>query len=439
MVVVLALQCVVLFAVSAIEYDRYALGVGFGTYAQAWHAIAHGTFAPYSTLIHKAFWRNDAEFILWPLSLLSFLFPHAVDLLWAQDLALVLTEYVALRWVCDILDTRPGLALDPVLSPAALLALVGSPFVYYAAAYDLHSEVFVALFAVLTARALWLGSTRVGWVWAALTLASSGLGGLYLVGVAVSGLVRPGRRKAATGLLVCGVAWLAFVTAVGGNEFGFSNSLSEWYGYLVGPHHGHVGVADVVLGILRHPWTAVSHVLSRTGYLVVMLLPVGLVGLLSAWGWPMALVVLVPSALNANVAFVNPKASFQNWAALPFVLVGSVLVLRAWWARRGVGPRVVRAAGALWLLALVVVAASLFPALPRFWVSVDAPAGAALARAAARIPPGAEVIGSWGVVGRFAERFHTYAYGPLSARLPVDRRTVVFILAPGQGNFEVTP
>src|SRR5579872_5165603 len=44
--VVLGVQLVVMAVVSFVEYHRYALGVGFGTYSQAWVAIAHGHLDP---------------------------------------------------------------------------------------------------------------------------------------------------------------------------------------------------------------------------------------------------------------------------------------------------------------------------------------------------------------------------------------------------------
>jgi hypothetical protein len=165
----------------------------------------------------------------------------------------------------------------------------------------------------------------------------------------------------------------------------------------------------------------------------------GFVGVASAWGWPLACVVIIPSALNANVAFLNPHASFQTWPALPFVLVGSVMVIRrlASGATRARGTAAV--VGATWVIALVVVAGALLPGIPAFGVSVGPEPAAQLAHLDAVIPPQAEVIASWGIVGRFAVRSAVYAYGPSSRTFPVDRRIVVFVLSPGVGNNEVTP
>jgi len=147
--------------------------------------------------------------------------------------------------------------------------------------------------------------------------------------------------------------------------------------------------------------------------------------------------VLVPSALNANAAFVSPQAAFQNWAALPLVAVGSVVVAVRLLARRD-GQRRAMAVLGLWGTALVVLGVTLLPRLPSDWVSVRPAASAALARVDAVVPANAEVIVSWGVAGRFAARADVYGYGA-ERSLPVDRRLVVFVIAPGQGLFGAPP
>jgi len=439
----LGVQLVVLLVFSAVEYHRYALSVGFGTYTQAWTAIAHGHLDPYSTLIGKPFWRNDSEFMVWPLSVLYHVYPHPVDLLWVQDVAVVLTEVVTFGWVLEVVARRdrplPGRA-GPALALGALVALLADPFAYQTIAYDFHSEVLSALFVVLAGRALWSGRTRQLWWWVPLALATSGLAGLYVVGVGVSGVLSGGRsRRRRSVLVAAGLAWVVTVSLIGGNQFGYSHSLAEWYGYLIVPHHGPVRSFDVLTGVLAHPFTALHMILSRWAYILVLLLPVGLVGIASAWGWPVAAVVIVPSALNANVAFIGPHASFQNWPALPFVLVGSVMVLARLAEGSARARRLAGVVAASWAVSLIVVAGVLVPDVPRHWLSVGAPTARQLARADARIPAGAEVISSWGVVGRFGVRSDVFAYGPLSKSFPVDRRSVVFVLTPGSGIYEVSP
>lgn len=438
--VVLGAQLVVMAVVSLVEYHRYALGTGFGTYSQAWVAIAHGHLDPTSSLIGKPFWRNDAELVLWPLALLYWVFPHPVTLLWVQDIALVATEYVALAWMADIVgpvfgtDSRRG----RTLAWGCAVVTVANPFLYYSAAYDFHSEVFAALFVLMAARALWNGKHRQLWIVAPVALATSGLTALYLAGVGVAGIVA-GRRSRRAGAVVAGlsIAWMVTVMLVGGAEFGYAHSLAGWYGYLVGPHHGPVTAFDVLGGALSHPITAVHMLATRWVAVLDLLLAAGLVGVVWPWAWPVALVVIVPSALNANPAFVSPQAAFQNFAALPLVAVGSVAVVVRMLERHAGAPGLA-AVATVWGVGLIVLGATLFPRLPGDWVSVRPAASAALARVDATAPSGAEVIVSWGVAGRFATRGDVRGYGPVSV-IPVDRRVVVFVIAPGQGIYGATP
>lgn len=437
----LAAQLVLLLVISAVEYRRYGLGVGFGTYAQAWVSIAHGHLNPGSSLIGKSFWHNDAEFLLWPLAALYYLYPHPVDLLWVQDLALVVTEYVVFCWMQEACGRLPGASrrLRSSLPLLGLGALLVNPFAYYAVAYDFHSEMVAACFLVISGFALWSGRHR--WLWwsVPLTLVASGLGALYLCGVGTSGILAGRRsRRAGVVMVLVSAAWLALVSALGGNQFGYAQSLQGWFGYLVGPHHGSVGPADVVLGALSHPGTVANVLWSRRVFLVDLLLSTGLVGVVWRWAWPLTLVVLVPSALNSNAAFVSPHAAFQNWAVLPFLAVGSVVLVGGWLSKRrrqtlGRGSLIV------WLAGLVVLCAVLFPTLPSFWVSVDSSAAQVLNQVDRAIPARAEVIASWGVAGRFAVREEVHGYGPSDHEFPVDRRQVFFVIAVGQGNFEVSP
>lgn len=437
--VLLAVQLAVMAVVSLVEYRRYALGVGFGTYSQAWTAIAHGHLDPVSSLIGKSFWRNDAELVLWPLALLYWVFPHPVTLLWVQDAALVAIEYVALGWMAEIVAA--GLGADRrrrALVWGCVVVTVADPFLYYSAAYDFHSEILAALFVLLAARALWAGRHRQLWIVVPLGLATSGLSALYIAGVGVAGVLA-GRRSRRAGAVVAAaaLAWVVVVTSAGGAEFGYAHSLGSWYGYLVGPHHGSVTVSSVLGGALSHPVTAVHMLAGRWVAVLDLLLAAGLVGVVWPWAWPVAVVVIVPSALNANPAFVSPQAAFQNFAALPLVAVGSVAVMVRLLDRRAGGGQAA-AAAALWVVGLVVLGATLFPRLPGDWVSVRPEASATLARVDAAAPANAEMIVSWGVAGRFATRADFRGYGADSV-FPVDRSLVVFVFAPGQGIYGVAP
>ena len=439
--ILIAVQLLVVLVVSSWEYRRFALGTGFGTYAQAWVAIAHGHLDPTSTLIGKPFWRNDAEFIVWPLSLLYYLYPHPVDLLWVQDIAVALTEAVAFAWVLEVVRDGTGRRherLAPLLAGGALAVLLVDPFSYLTVAYDVHSEAIAGLFVVLAGRALWATRFRQLWWWVPLAFVTDAFAGLYVVAVGISGIVAGRRtRRCGLALVAAGMAWVLAINALGGDQFGYTHSLAGWYGYLVG-HRATVSAFSVVIGVLAHPLTAAHMALTRWNLITDFLVVMGLAGLVSPWAWPMVCVVILPSALNANVAFLNPHASFQTWPTLMFVLVGSVMVLQRLAAGTTRARRTAGAVGVIWLVAVVVVAGSLLPGVPRFWIAVGARPAAQLARLDSEIPPRAEVIASWGVVGRFAVRSDVYAYGPLSKTFPVNRTTVFFVVTPGSG-FDQVP
>ncbi|HUI04055.1 MAG TPA: DUF2079 domain-containing protein [Acidimicrobiales bacterium] len=436
----LACQLAAMLVFSTVQYQRFALTRDFANYAQAWWAIGHGQLNPTSSQFGIAFWRNNAEFAMWPLALLSHVFPQPLTLLWVQDVAVVVTEWVTLRWATEVVaGHRPG--LPPAVGRwmpvgvAAVLAL--DPWAYETTAFDFHFEALTALFAVLVGRGLWRRRDRRWWGWVPATLVCSALGGVYLVGVGLSGVLA-GRRTRAPGavLAAVGLAYVALLDRLGALGVG-GFSLGNAFGYLVGPHRGHVGPAAVALGALTHPG-AVAHMVGAHGAVVFgFLVAGGVVGVVSPWGAGMAAVVFGPELLDSTGAFVRYAASFQSWPAIPFVVVGSVMVVVWLVERRARARRLVTAAlvgaGALGAPLFGSYALGNLPGLAHQWLAVDPPAAAALARAQALIPAGAEVIASQGVVGRFAERDALYAKLTAGATLPVVRPEVVFVLSATQG------
>jgi hypothetical protein len=153
----------------------------------------------------------------------------------------------------------------------------------------------------------------------------------------------------------------------------------------------------------------------------------------------MALVVLVPNVLDSSGHFIRYAASFQSWPALPFILVGSVMVLVRLLEGSTLTRRVAVDIGVAWAVLLLTFATLGLPSVPRAWLAVDPPAASVLARVDTVIPAGAEVIASQGVMGRFALRDSAYPLQYADQRFPVDRRLVVFVLAPKQGIDDALP
>ena len=94
---------------STLLYQHFALTPDFAQYHQAWYLIAHGHLNPYDTVGNFTFWQNHAEFIMWPLALLYWIFPSGLQLLWLQDIGVVGAELVAFLWLCQLAERyRPG-------------------------------------------------------------------------------------------------------------------------------------------------------------------------------------------------------------------------------------------------------------------------------------------------------------------------------------------
>ena len=188
----------------------------------------------------------------------------------------------------------------------------------------------------------------------------------------------------------------------------------------------------------------------------------GALGLLTPWGLLQAVGVLVPVALNVNGSFwLLPIGAFQTVTAVPFVLVGTVMVLvwvgtgrPEWPRRRGTHGQArlpawrVPAAWALGAGALVLALSQSLPLwgqllsgwdTPSVLSSVSGAAAAQLRAVQSELPPGSELVVSGGVVGRFTDRQDVYPVEPAPQNpIPITARTVVFVLT-DQGEEGVTP
>jgi hypothetical protein len=433
----LALQLVGMLVFSTVQYNRFALTIDFANYSQAWWSIAHGNLDPFIAGFGVPFWKNNAEFAMWPLALLDRVYPHPIVLLWLQDVAVVITEMVAFGWIVQVIGrarrrdpNRISYRAGVWLGLGAAVVLVAEPWVYETIAFDFHFEAFAALFVLLVGYDLWAGRNRRLWCWVPLALMSTALAGVYLVGVGISGvLAGPGTRRRGAVIAAIGLAWVGVLSAVGGVGVG-GRTFSASYGYLVGSHRGSVGPLSVIGGAFEHPAAvgqmAASHWSVALSFLVVL----GLIGLVSPWGFGMAFVVLVPNVLDGSGTFIRYGASFQSWPAMPFILVGSVLVLVRLLEGGRLARRVAAVSLALWGTLLGVFALIALPTVPRAWLWVDRPAAAELARIEPAIPPDAEVVVSLPVMGRFAQRSSVHGFVKDDERVPVNRPEVVFVFGP---------
>ena len=417
MAVVLGLQLVGLLTYSAFLFHRFDLTDDFGTYAQAWWLIGHGHLNPVDTIQTPSypFWQSHFELAMWPIALVGRVWPNAVQLLWLQDLAIVGTEWAAMAWVAAVCAAhRRG----PVIPICALAFLVVNPWWYQAASFDMHFELLGLPFTVWSAYALWRGRTRTCLVTAVVAVLFGDVVTVTVLCVALAGLLsrrvrRRGGLRTCLGVGAVAVAWLALITLLGANR---GSGLVDNYGYLVGA--GTNASSTTVVGrLVLHPGHALRVLFDRRAGIGRVLASAGLLGVATPWGLTVALGTLGPAALNSNTAFLTPTIAFQTLAVIPFVFVGTVMVL----LRIGTGPAADTGSApdphrhtrrrtprpVAWVavaLALAVAALGLVQGVPvdrsvrADWWRVDAPTAAALRTVLPRVPTGAEVIVSQGVL-----------------------------------------
>jgi hypothetical protein len=366
-----------------------------------------------------------------------------VTLLWLQDFAVVGAELVALGWARDVLTKR-----EEVLHEAAsVLALVTAllmvtPWSWFTIGFDVHLEAFAALFALLAAREVWAGRYRRLILWVPLTLAScAATGALLVIAVGLAAFLGRNRSRAVSvGLVTAGLGWLMLAEALGGMRFG-GLSLSSMYGYLSANVGGHFGLGQLLEGIVTNPLRAVQMFGSHAGYVAGYIASGGVIGLWSRWGLLPAVFVLVPSALNADPNYIHFAGAFQSWPAVLFLTVATAMVLQRLAANALFSRRVIVTFGGCTIVLALVLAALFVGQIPGYLRRVTPAATRELTLAQRRIPSGAEVIASQGVMGRFsvdrvAEPFWA---GGQPERYSVSEPYVVFLLAPVQGTAEGYP
>jgi hypothetical protein len=450
-VAVFAVQFILLVLHSWYLWEHFDLTADFGQYSQAWQQIATGHLNPYDTTYawyypHYGypFYQADLEFIMWPLSLLYWVYPHSVDLLIIQDAALAGAGLVAYRWVLEHLQLHaPSRRFALLVGGGVLLVLVLQPWTYWAASYDYHSEPLAAFFVLLAGRDLWAGRRR-GWVWVALTLLCSNVAASYVVALGIAAVIS-GRRRWRTGLVLVlvGAVWLGIVGLV---HSGKGAALAA-YAYLddrttVNDTIG--GIFTIVTGIVIHPGIAARTVSHRWSDIYQFVSGAGTIGLFSAFGGLVAVVVLAPSALNSSPAFISAIGGSQNIMAVLAVAVGIAMVA-TWLARQGEGRSrrwrvgLTALALALTLAAVIqtaVVSTHQTPLSGQTFERVDPAAAAELASVSALVPGQDEAIVSQGVSGRFGQRHSFYPYFGAFAdgqTVPVFGHTVYVVLVPKQG------
>ncbi len=429
-----ALQAVVLIVYSAHLYSHFDLTLDFAVENQAWSQIAHGDLNPYMTInAHNyphygyPFWQDHLALITWPMALLALVFPSSFTLLVVQDLALAGCTVVVALFARDVIVVTPWgnenesgpahgrpprweRAWDrgwvPALGLGAIAIALINPWIYWSASFDFHIEALATLFALLVARDLWNRRLLRSLWWVVALLLCGNVAGTYLVGIGIFALLTIRRRDLRVpgiALVVGGIAVSAIMSAVGGAE---GTLIGYNYAYLAHVTPGtSASTGAIVRGIVTHPGTPLHMVWSRVHLLYLQLASAGLIGVLCPLGFGMSVVVLLENALNGSPVFSSQTSAFQSLSVYAFVVVGTVMVLLWLGHLRWPGRRVLASVVAVAVLVQVVVLAAIWiPRANTQFAVVGGPTSATLSELQPKIPDGAEVVVSQGVIGRFADR-----------------------------------
>lgn len=429
---ILAVELICFFAWSALLYHRFDLTFDFALYHQGWYEIAHGNLDPFNSLQSHSYWQDHSEFILWPLALLYWIPPHDINLLFIQDIGVVVAEAVAFTWMCELAQKyRPGKNDAAVLAGAGLVLLVANPFIWRSVSFDFHTETVAVAFLALLARDLSKGRRR-AWVWAALLLACGDVATTYVVALGI-GAILVARRTRLPGLAlaVIGVVASELIRLVNGDL----GSPFWAYAYLEHPTTAPFGAGPMLKGLIHNPRLWVSQLWQKRFYAWQNLSSSGLIGVGFVLILPLVVVMLLTDSLAQGPLFAAP--SFQSLPLYILVPAGTVAVL-GWVARQ----QRLLAAG----LTAVVLAQALYwtaaygPRTRENWLQVPSGTAHTLSLIEPRIPASDEVIASQGVVGRFSSRTDIQAFfGPGPDPIPLNGTQTWFVVVPSHGIETATP
>ena len=418
---------------STIQASRFALTHDFALYWQAVWLIAHGHLNPYSTVAGFPYLDNHFELIMWPVALLYWIWPHASLLLYVQDTALIGAEWIAWQWIRSMVTVSSlNVRFQSVLLGLGVGLLVLNPWMYWAAAFDFHSESIVALTITGAAFAVYRRNPRALVKWSTLTLLCGDVAAVALFAVGLTALWRR-QWKTALALCIGSLVWLEVITALHGNQ---GSVLVPLYGYLAQSSHSsvtlqHFSMTTVLRLLIQHPAAGLRELHHHGANLYANAAPSGLLGLMSLWSLPLYLATVVVANLATGYDFGVP--GFQNVIVYALLTVGTLHVIvylahrfrsKSWIAYSVVTLLVANIIGwsVVWL-----------PHVPRHWVRVTPSSALRLSQEAAIIPHSAEVVTNQAIMGRFGSRTWLYQIDTPTMSYPVHTNPFYVVMAPYSG------
>lgn len=436
--VVFSVQLGILLIWSYYIWSHFALTWDFSIYYQAAYLIAHGHFNPYSSALKFPFYQNDFELLLWPMGMLLKILPSSFTMLAVQDVAIVSANYIGFQWIKDVVRAEPGMngGRARVLLSTALLLFLLVPWIYSASGFDWHVEPVVMPIAVYLAWQVWKGDVGHSILASCVLLLGGNVASTYLVGIGLSNLLLPGRRRRLAAALAMGLGVVAILliehVVPGGMRGG---NVAGIYGYLLGSsRHSHATAFSIAIGLLEHPQPAFRVLGHNIFNLYGAVAPAGLIGYFSLPVIGMTTVVLLTAGLIPGHLWSSPLI-FQTLPATPFVTVGTIIILTRWSRNK----RLLYVASILLALNCIGWAAAWIPHLPHHWVRIGAKEAQLLSRLHHQLSPSTEVVASSSVIGRFSNRQWVYTFVNTETPsggdsfIPIHASVVDFVVTPNTG------
>ncbi len=327
-VIVFTIQAAILIGISTWLFAHFDLSWDYAVYFQPWYLLAHGHLSDFTSVGHTYNWMGHFEWLIYPLGLMYFLYPHGLTLLIVQDLAIVGAEVAGLGLMCDLIQRRRNYASNDLrwLQWVGLFFLVANPWSYWAVMFDFHFHSLEAFAITMATWQFYRTNTRLAFAFVGLCMVTSIVSITFLFPLAILLFFFFGQRR--NGIIVGVSALSAFL----GEQLIFYHGL-PLLDYIipstavtsVTSFHKSSNVDAVVTSFLRLPsifFRAVRLLWSVNIY--ANLGPDGLLGVLSPFGLLIPGVVLIESAL-VGPAFTPPSS--QNVIAYSLLAVGTVSVL----------------------------------------------------------------------------------------------------------------